>query len=87
MSKETKRRARLEVLTTRPYTPPFIFALSYIVSDPVRSLCISLKSQVNPLRGKIPEDLLNTMASLQYSTCEYTLGLNGFSEAQLIDND
>ena len=75
------------MLTTRPHTPPFIFALSYIVSDPVRSLCISLKSQVNPLRGKIPEDLLSTKASLRYNACEYTLGLNGCSEAQLIDKD
>ena len=74
MSKETTRRARLEVLTTRPHTPPFIFALSYIVSDPVGSLCLSLKSQFNLFRGKIPEDLLSTIASLiQYLRIEARL--------------
>ena len=45
-------------------------------SDPVRSLYISLKSLVNPLRGMIPEDLLGIMDSLRYNAYEYTVGLN-----------
>ena len=71
-----------------PYQYFFIFYIciklylkEHKVSDPVRTLCISLKSLVNPLRGKIPEDLLSIMASLRYNTCEYTLGLNDCSEA------
>ena len=53
-----------------------LYLKEHKVSDPVRSLYISLKSLVNPLRGKIPEDLLGIMASLRYNDCEYTVGLN-----------
>ena len=53
-----------------------LYLKEHKVSDPVRSLYISLKSLVNPLRGKFPEDLLGIMASLRYNACEYTVGLN-----------